>query len=361
QWRLFALLVVAQSLTSLFAFLRSVLTAKQLFKIDSFFSVLDKALLLLFCIGPVYGLFFHITILHFLALQVLSTSVAVITLGLVLLREKLFTAGEKVNIKIIASWTAPFVLIILLMSVHNRLDAFLLERMHADGALQAGIYAMAYRLLDAANMIGYLTALFLVPFVARHANNTKLVQQVLLFSRHGLLLLSAAAVAFVIVFAPWLMKVLYHTSSFSGIVVMRLCLAVLPAYFLTHVYGSALTATAHFKVFIRLLFLAVFVNVLLNLWLIPLYGAEGCCIAALISQYTCGIALWFSASRKLKIASGKSSALLYPAVAVCCGALFYFAQKLTGNVWIILSSIALLGFVLLLTQRSQLKKLILSD
>jgi O-antigen/teichoic acid export membrane protein len=252
------------------------------------------------------------------------------------------------------------VLIILFMSAHNRLDAFLLERLRPDGAAQAGIYATAYRLLDASNMIGYLTASFLVPFLSRHRNDKSLVQQVLLFSRHGLLLFSAGVVAFVMVFAPWLQAVLYHSTDAYSSNVMRLCLAALPAYYLTHVYGSALTATARFRPFVQLLFFSLFANVLLNLWLIPVYGAMGCCIAALVSQYACGIALWLTASRKLSVSVSAPSAAGYVAMTALLVLLFSFGQKLTSNVWIILSSIALLAFVFLATQRNLIKKFLLA-
>ena len=356
QWTTLGYLILTQSLTSVFIFLRSLLTAKQYFKADAVFSVLDRTLLLALCTGPVYGLFRPITIQLFLQLQTLSMSAAVCSLFLFLAKRNAFTAGKTIAVKKLVGWIAPFVLILLFMSAHNRLDAFLLERLHPDGAAQAGIYATAYRLLDASNMIGYLTASFLVPFLSRHRSDKALVQQVLLFTRHGLLLFAAGAVAFVVVFAPWLQAILYHATDAYSSTVMRLCLAALPAYYLTHIYGSALTATAQFRPFVQLLFSALLANVLLNLWLIPQYGALGCCIAALVSQYACGIALWLAASRKLAVSVSVSSAAGYVAVAAVLVALFSFGQKLTGNVWIILSSIALLAFVCLATQRNLIKK-----
>jgi O-antigen/teichoic acid export membrane protein len=352
-------LVLIQALTSLFIFLRGLLTARQFYKPDAVFSVLDKTLLLALCIGPVYGFFRPMTITLFLQLQSLSTTVAVLSLLFFLVRKKSFPQGEKLTYKTIASWTAPFVLIILLMSAHNRLDAFLLERMHVNGAVQAGIYATAFRLLDAGNVAGFLTASFLVPFLSRHRNDNGLVQQVLLLSRHGLLLVAVSVVAFVLVFAPWLQQVLYHSGDVYSVSVMRLCLAALPAYYLTHVYGSALTAAGQFRAFILVLFFAVLLNVLLNLWLIPNYGARGCCLAALASQYGCGLALWLIASRRLAVSVSAGSMALYAAIALLLLFLFYGAQRLTGNVWIILSSIAFLATVFLLTQRSTIKRLFL--
>jgi O-antigen/teichoic acid export membrane protein len=246
------------------------------------------------------------------------------------------------------------------MSAHNRLDAFLLERLHPAGATQAGIYATAYRLLDAGNVAGFLTASFLLPFLSRHRHDSKMMQQVILLSRHGLLLIAAGVVAFVLSFAPWLQAVLYHSTDRYDTLVMQLCLLALPAYYLVHVYGTALTATGHFRLFIGILVAAALGNLGLNLWLIPLYGALGCCVAALVSQYTCGILLWILASRQLLVALSVGSALLYVATAIVLGVLFYSGQMLTGNVWIILISIAVLLAAVVLWQRKSIRKVFLS-
>lgn len=356
QWQMLGYLILIQSFTSLFVFLRGLLTAAQLFKAGAFFSVLDKSLLFLLCIGPVYGLFRPMTMMLFLQLQTLSTFVAVCALSLYALKKDLFAVGNKTSIRKIAAWVSPFVIIVLLMSAHNRLDAFLLERLHPDGAKQAGIYASAYRLLDAANVLGYLAASFLVPFVSRHRQEKALVQKVVILTRHSLLFCAVGATAFVIVLAPWLQQVLYHTSSAYSDAVFRLCLAVLPACYLTHIYGSVLTATANLKHFIQIMLLAVAANFFLNLWLIPSYGAAGCCTAALVTQYGAALLSWIVGSKRAFISLSAGGFLFYFFALLFFLSVFYFGQKLPASVWIILSSIVLFAFVWMLTQRSRVKK-----
>ncbi|HEV7330328.1 MAG TPA: polysaccharide biosynthesis C-terminal domain-containing protein [Flavisolibacter sp.] len=356
DWNILLYLIVIHSLISLFVFLRGILTAAQCFKTDAFFSVLDKSLLLLLCAGPVYGLFKPITILLFLQLQTVSMATAVGSLAFYLWRRNIFVPGRKVSLQKIATWVLPFILLILLMATHNRLDAFLLAQLHPDGALQAGIYAMAYRLLDACSMLGYLTASFLLPFLSRNRREKDLIQHVVLFSRHGLLTFAVIALAFVALFVPWLQNLLYHsTDRFTNIVIL-LTMAALPAYYLVHIYGTALTAVGAFRQFIRILLITVAANIVLNLWLIPKYGALGCCIAALVSQYSCGIGLWITASQKLKIKPAAHSAALYLAAALIFGLVFYAGQKFTDNVWAIIGCIALLSCIFLLAGRNRIKK-----
>ena len=62
-----------------------------------------------------------------------------------------------------------FAVLILLMTFYNRIDTVMMERMLPEGEnnIQAGIYAQAYRLLDATNMIAYLFAGLLLPLFSR--------------------------------------------------------------------------------------------------------------------------------------------------------------------------------------------------
>lgn len=357
QWIILFYVIGIQMLTSLFVFLRSILTASQHFKPDALFSVLDKGLMILLCGGFIYGLFEPITLQLFLKFQLLSTGLAVLFVGIFLQHKRLFVKHEKEAIAAILKWTLPFAVIILLMSVHYRLDAFLLERLRLDGAMQAGIYATAYRLLDAGNMVGYLAASFLVPFIARNKEDKNLISHVVLLTRHGLLFFAIGVTCFGVVFAPWLQQVLYGTKEAYNTSVFGLCLLSLPAYYLVHVYGSVLTATSQFKTFITILLLSVLLNIFLNIMLIQKHGALGCCIAALFSQYSCGIALCIAASRKFQLPYSARWVLFYLLFAASSFFVFYFLKTQALNVWIILVATVVIAFAVLATQRIFIRKL----
>jgi len=352
-------LVLIQSLTSLFLFLRGLLTANQLYKTDALFSVLDKTLMLFLCLGPVYGFFARISIHLFLQLQLIATAVSVSFLLFLLVKKRLLaSSAERQSVLRLLKSSAPFFLIVLLMATHYRLDGFLLERLHKDGARQAGIYAAAYRLLDAGNTVGYLCASFLVPFVARHRQETKRVENVVLLLRHVLLFIAIVAATFSFGFAPWLQAALYHTNDAFNSRVIALCVAVLPAYYLVHVYGSVLTAAAAFRPFIFSLLLAVAINIALNIILIPSLGALGCCIAALASQYSCALLLFLSASQKLSLRYGAKWFGLYTSCVVAFWLLFFLLKNYGNAVWIILVGACLLAIAFAFLQKARLQQLI---
>jgi O-antigen/teichoic acid export membrane protein len=297
------LLAINQCLLSLFLFLRNTLTALHWFRADALCSIADKGLLILLCGACLLwperlGV---LSVSRFLWLQTFSLTALVSLLLWLLWRGAGLSVLPRFGFQGILLRTAlPFGGIVLLMSVHNRADGFLLERWHPNGAYEAGVYAAAYRLLDAGNMVGFLVAGFLLPFIARHRNKPLLVRKVAGLS--AILLLSFAVVVIsVILFAgSWLHHLLYRQGDAYHVEVLTWCMAALAGYCLTQVYGTVLTALGHTTILLGVTAVAVVVNLLLNGWLIPLYGAKGAAIAALVSQSGYGLALWYLSSRITK-------------------------------------------------------------
>lgn len=357
HWEILFLVIVIQILTSLLIFCRNIVTANQYFGTDAWLSVIDKLLMIIFCGSILYtSLFGKISLLLFLQIQAACTGLAVTVSFLLILKKKLITGGKKRNIERVIREVLPFALITLLMSVHYRLDGFLLERIHANGAMEAGIYASAYRLLDASNMVGYLAASFLVAFVARNLEEKQTLEDAIFNTRHLLMFCSLGVASFVFVFAPWLEALLYHSNSSYNATVIQLCIASYPAYCLVHVYGSVLTGAAKFKQFITVLILSVVLNVVLNSILIPTQGAVGCCIAALVSQYFCGAATLLITTRTVNISYHGKSLLIYVLFATLLTMFFYFGRNTFVNVWLILAIAVFVGLLFLFAQLSGFKK-----
>lgn len=361
NWAILFLVIAIQCLTSLLIFFRNIITANQYFGVDAWLSVTDKTLMIVFCGAIIYTSFFNkISLLVFLQIQIACTGIAVLISFLFIIKKKLIAVAGKEKIESIIRQVLPFTLIVLLMSVHYRLDGFLLERIHLKGALEAGIYASAYRLLDASNMVGYLAASFLVAFVARNLKDKEALEDAILNTRHILMFCSLGAASFVIMFAPWLQQLLYHSNSSYNALVMQLCIASFPGYCLVQVYGSVLTGAAKFNRFIAVLVLSVVLNIILNIVLIPSKGALGCCIAALASQYFCGIATAMISTKTLAISYNFKSIIVYVLSVLLLIAFFYFGKYAVINVWVILIISVFLSLLLLFTQLSFFRKYFLS-
>jgi O-antigen/teichoic acid export membrane protein len=330
QWPILLPVIGIQVGLSFFLFLRSLITAHQLFGLDAWLSVVDKLLMFFLFLPLLYTQLFQIpiTLSLFLYAQLGCTALAVALAVACAAKNGLFYSTAVVQkALVIFKSVLPYALIILLMAAHNRLDAFLLERLHGRGAYEAGVYAAAYRLLDATNMAGYLVASFLVPFLARHATEPYLVQETVSKTGYGLLLYGLFAALFLVFFAVPVQQVLYPAGGAYTALVIQWCMAVLPAYLLLHIYGSVLTAMGQLNTFLRILVGAVVVNSILNIILIPAWGAVGCCLAALVSQYGCAALVFFVASKKNKIAFDTTGWRLLLAAGLLLGCLFYVGSQ----------------------------------
>lgn len=351
RWDILWGVIVIQFLTFLFLFLRNVVTANQWFKTDAFLSVLDKSLMIFVCgsfivLPAVFG---RMNIEKFIIAQIGCTSVATIVVIVILVSRGISIKKPSfsfINRGIIMS-VLPFAVTIFLMSVHLRLDGFLLERLHANGAHEAGIYAAAYRLLDASNMVGYLIASFFMPFIARLWADRQPLQDVLLQTRHIQLMIAITISAISIMLAPALQIILYHRHDPYGVQILQWCLPALIGYGLSQVYGTIMTATGSIVSFCYLNFVAVTINVVMNVLLIPKYGALSCCISALCSQLFLGIASTAFVHHKLKTSVDARSICLYVFDGLILCGFMYFLSKTSISALVMIPVVVLITFLVM--------------
>jgi O-antigen/teichoic acid export membrane protein len=352
RWDIIIGVILIQVFTSLFLFFRAIITAEQWFRTDAGLSVLDKTLMIILCGSLLFfpREFGNMTINKFLWLQSSCTALAMITAFIILLYRRVKFSFRLsfpfLNRQLLLS-ALPYALIILLMSVHYRIDGFLLERMHVNGAHEAGLYAAAYRLLDAAGMIGFLFSSFLLPYIARQWSERKPIADVVVSTRHFLMGYAIGISCMVVFMAPALQELLYHNSDAEAIIALQWCLPSLLGYSLVYIYGTVLTATGHIVSFCVITFFSVLINIVLNLWLIPSMGAKGACLAALVSQTVCGIATMIYTKKATGIGLHARSWIAYIFIAAVLG--FYFYQ---GNEWpvskLLLVTIGAAGTLLIL-------------
>lgn len=350
RWDIVIPVILIQVFTSFFLFFRAIITARQWFNTDAVLSVLDKSLMIVIC-----GVFLFfpavaggMNINKFLWTQTGSLAFSVLVIVLILVKQKVkFLFRGSFSFPKVFRSAFPYALIVLLMGIHFRLDGFLLERMHPAGAEQAGNYAAAYRLLDAANMIGYLFASFLLPFIAKQWSERKDITYVILTIRHVLIAFSLGVSVLAIFMAPWIQSLLYSGNS-NTTTVIQYCIPALIGYSLVAIYGTVLTATGYIRHFCMITFIAMLINIVLNLLLIPSWGAKGCCIAALLSQGFCGVATLLVVKKKLDIPIDYRSLLIYIMIASLLAGLFYYGNQSGFNVVLLISAAVIITFLSLL-------------
>jgi O-antigen/teichoic acid export membrane protein len=280
-------LTINQFLISFVQYLRSNIAGLQLFAIDSLLSVLDKTLMIIFCIILFRGNFINpkIELMHFVYSQTLAYSITLfVVFGAVLLKSDQFKLKfNKPFSLMILKQTYPYALLVLTMTFYYRMDAIMLDFMLEDGALQAAIYAQAYRLMDASNQIGVLFAALLLPMFASMIKENKKLEELVKLS-FSLIFLPAIVVAiFCASFSNKLMELMYKgTTDASGVLVLLMfCFVAIAS---TYIFGTLLTANGSLRTLNKLAIGGMVLNLVLNYILIPKFKAEGSAIASLVTQ-----------------------------------------------------------------------------
>lgn len=285
-WFFIGWLMLNHVLSTYLLLIRANLSGLQLFVRDSILSVIDR-LVLIFGIG--YLLFYNaqtFQIEWFVMFQTASYVLAILV-GLI------FTPANhrffKLDFSRKAAWkmvkqTWPFALLILLMTAYHKLDGIMLERLAPNGLLEAGIYAQAFRILDAGNNFAFLYAGLLLPmfaklFVDDFSAIPKLVDQAARF------LIIPAGVVFIITLfhAKWLMQLLYDAHIATSATSLQWLMGSFVWMAVSYVYSTLITASAKMKLLNWVAFGTVILNVVLNAIFIPKQGAIGAAMASFIS------------------------------------------------------------------------------
>jgi len=185
----------------------------------------------------------------------------------------------------------PFAVLVLLMTFYNRIDSVMIERLLPEklGDEQAGIYASAYRLLDASNMIAYLFSVLLLPLFASMIKKRESVIQVVKLAA-TLLIIISSIVAFGSHFYSYeLMDLLYVSHVRESADVFRLLMFGYIAISTTYIFGTLLTANGNLKMLNIVAASGMVINLVLNMILVPRLYAVGSAYASLIAQFATAI------------------------------------------------------------------------
>lgn len=295
-------ILLIHSLNALLSFIRSNVSALHRFKTDALLSITDRTLMILICgfllLYPPTARVFRIQ--WFVIAQVVCYFVAAAT-GYVILRRigkvKLRFSFSVPEIMAVIKSSFPYALLIFLMSIYNRADAVMIERLCADGKDQAGIWAAAFRLLDMANILGLMFATMLLPMFGRMLAQKDDVQPIVKLCVNMMVPFSVIVAVGCLFFGGDIMWLLYHkgelyaTQHMSYQMVFSCLMLSFPGWCLMYVYSTLLTANGSMRALNIIAFCGVLFNLALNYWLVPQYKALGGAITSTATQT--GLALVF--------------------------------------------------------------------
>lgn len=334
----FPWLLLNQVLLSFNVFLRSNISAHRLFIKDAFLSILDKFLMILGCSFMLVPAISHIPLSLDYFVWIQTISLAVTSIFCVYFNLKLsssFDWGFDYGLfKKILKQATPFAVIYFLMMISYRIDSVMLEQiLDTRGALEAGYYAQSYRIMESVNNIGYIVAGILLPLFAFQLGQKEQVYQILRQGYHLMLMIIVPVVTGGVFFAKDIIHTLYpdEDPTYSSRIFILLILNFIPVG-LQHVLGPLLTAKRLFIILIPSLAMGSVINVALNYFLIPDYGAYGAAMTTLGTQCFVILVYWLAIIFLFKLEINWKSilpTLLYIFIAIGLN----YSMKISGIFW----------------------------
>lgn len=280
-------LVINQFLSSFILYLRSNISGLQLFRTDSLLSVTDRVVMIALCGVMLWSpLREHFTIEWFVYAQTFAyASTALIALFVVSRKVDSFSPKfSRAFFISIAKQSYPYALLVLLMSFHYRVDSVMIERMLPDGHIQAGIYAQAFRLLDASVMVPFLFSTLLLPIFSRMLRVGEPTGQLLRFALSLLMVFAITFATACIVHRQPIMDVLYVSKTAESATIFAILMACFVFSSASYILGTLLTANGSLAHLNIIALTGGVVNVSFNFMVIPRYGALGAAVVSLVTH-----------------------------------------------------------------------------
>jgi O-antigen/teichoic acid export membrane protein len=289
------------------AYFRGFFSGLQHYKLDSFFSVFDRIILIITA-GSVliFNTGYQMTIPLYIQLQTFGYFLTFV-LAFFFFKRIVGTIHWQIDLlhfKSVLKKSLPFALLIILMSIYTRIDGILLHELADKGSMEAGIYAKGFRLLDALYMFGMIFAGLLFPMISNVLQESiQKVRELVLISAN-FLMSGVLVVVFMFIFhSESILQLIYTSDAGASTPFCWLMLSFI-GIAMNFVFGTLLTANGNLKELNIISAIGVVINISLNIFLIPKYGAAGAGFTAFITQMAMSITQFILCVRYFQLTIG---------------------------------------------------------
>lgn len=184
------------------------------------------------------------------------------------------------------SW--PLIFSAIVVSIYMRIDQIMIKEML--GEYEVGIYSAAVRLSEAFYFIPMLITASLFPAILNAKNQSEELYKQRLQRLYTFMVWFAITIALPMTFlSDWLILLLFGQAYQEAGQVLMIHIWAAVFVFLGVSFGKYLLAENLTKIAFQRTLLGAVSNVLLNLWLIPIYGVAGAAMATLLAQFIANV------------------------------------------------------------------------
>ncbi len=351
-WQLSLLLVLMlnQVMASMILWLRSNISGMQFLFLDSLLSVADRLVMIIICSILLWG---GVTqgdfdIRWFVWSQTAAYFIVMcVALVIVIRRGKVLQVRPDAGVlRSIIIAGLPYAAVVFAMTLYWRIDAVMIERLLPDGAMEAGIYAQAFRLFDALSMFPVMFGGILLPIMSRGLSRGSDIRPLASMASRMLLVPLGLGAVTLAAFPSEILDLLYTSPADNAVNAFTILMLTLLPVGLMYIYSTILTAAGRFRLLGAITMSGLIVNIVINRLLIPPYGVTGAASAALVTQWLVALACTIAVGKTMfRIVNVKRLifCILMLLVTYAAGRLL----RLTGLNWVTAASVQLTtGFVM---------------
>ncbi len=187
-------------------------------------------------------------------------------------------------------FSASFFIIML----NFRVDVVLLQRM--TDLKEVGLYSLAVQIAEQLWQIPLAISIIIFSRTAGKENPVEMTSKTLSLTRVSLVLSILLSLAIVLA-APWIIPPVFGAAYFESVLLLQVILPGIVVMVMFRILSGQMAGMGKPQLSIYVFAPALILNILLNLWLIPLHGALGAAIATNISYAFGAFGYWIIFAR----------------------------------------------------------------
>ena len=289
--------------------------------------------------GTLIAIYYHLDVIAFASLYLISNVICLIY-TLIVYNWKLSMPKIDIDLDFWKSTmmvALPLSLVSIFSVIAFRIDTVMLSLI--KGSIAVGWYSASYRLMEVLLFLPgvFTTAIFPVfsTFYISSKDSLKFSYQK---SIKYLTILSLPIAVGTTFLSNEIILLIYQSSFTPSIIILQILIWTIPITFLNYIFGSILPAMNRQRLLLKVTFISMISNVVLNLILIPSFSYVGAAVVTVLTEIIIAALCFYSISSTFhKVPIHKI--IIKPGIACIVMALFLTYIKLNLFVMILLSTI----------------------
>ena len=304
--------------------------------------ILNSVLML---IGTLLCIFYGLNVIYFAILYVISNVLVFIYTLIVYVWHFSLPKIEfdPIFSKKVLLMALPLSMASIFALIAFKIDTIMLSII--KGSVAVGYYTASYNLMQVFIFlpIVYATAIFPV-FSSFHVSSKDSLKYSYHKSFKYLMILSLPISVGTTILANQIILLVYKSSFEPSILVLQILIWAIPFIFLNYILSTILTAMDKQNVLLKITFVSMIFNILLNIPIITMYGYIGAALVTILTEFLVFIIMFYIINRIFFVEHLKNS-LIKPAIASIVMGIFLILVK--SNLFLMILLGAIVYFIVL--------------